>query len=133
LRRRSASRSARSTSARGGSADEELRRAYVTATEEALSAMPRLAAERGIEPEVTDELRTEYERWLRVLRTGDEEATARESHYVELRLAVIARKHATVVRMRDRGEIDDEVLLRLQDRLDTETVRLEQNRAGGPL
>lgn len=98
-----------------------------------LEALPALAAERGIGPEITGQLRTEYDRWLRVLRTGDDAAAAWEEQYADLRLAVVAHKHATVVRMRDRGEIDDEVLLRLQDQLDAETVRLDQDRAGGPL
>jgi hypothetical protein len=44
-----------------------------------------------------------------VLRTGDEDAAPWKEQYAELRLAVIARKHATVVKMRDNGEIDDEV------------------------
>jgi monovalent cation:H+ antiporter, CPA1 family len=116
----------------GNEADTESRRAYIAATEEALKALPGLAAEHGTGPGVIDELRTEYDRWLRALRTGDEDATAWEQQYAELRLAVIARKHDTIVRMRDSGEIDDEVLLRLQDRLDTETVHLEQNRISGP-
>jgi monovalent cation:H+ antiporter, CPA1 family len=117
----------------GNEADTESRRAYIAATEEALKALPGLAAEHGTGPGVTDALRAEYDRWLLVLQTGDEDATAWEQQYAELRLAVISRKHDTIVRMRDSGEIDDEVLLRLQDRLDTETVHLEQNRTSGPL
>jgi CPA1 family monovalent cation:H+ antiporter len=114
-------------------AEAESRRAFITATEEALQALPGLAAERGSGQEVTEQLRTEYDRWLRALRTGDEDATAWERQYAELRRAVIDHKHASVVRMRDSGEIDDEVLLQLQDRLDTEAVHLEQNRLDGPL
>ncbi|GAQ51263.1 hypothetical protein [Streptomyces acidiscabies] len=59
--------------------------------------------------------------------TGDSPALLRNRHYTDLRLALIATKRATVVRLRDEARIDDTVLRRLQATLDNEEVRL----AGG--
>jgi monovalent cation/hydrogen antiporter len=42
----------------------------------------------------------------------------------ELRRALIAKKREAVIRLRDEGRIDDTVLLRMQDRLDIEELRL---------
>jgi hypothetical protein len=44
--------------------------------------------------------------------------------YTDLLLALLARKRATVVRLRDEREIDDTVLRQLRRRLDLEEVRL---------
>jgi monovalent cation:H+ antiporter, CPA1 family len=116
-------------------AEQERRRAYIAATEQALDDLTTMARERRIAQEVTDQLRTEYERRLRVLRASDaantvddEGASEWEDQYTDLMLALIDHKHATVVRMRDQGEIDDEVLLQLQDALDVEAVRLKRER-----
>ena len=47
--------------------------------------------------------------------------------YTALRLALIARKRATVVRLRDEGRIDDTVLRRVQAKLDLEDLRLSDH------
>jgi CPA1 family monovalent cation:H+ antiporter len=111
-------------------AEKERRRAYIAATKQALEALAGLATERGIGQEVADHLRSEFDRRLRLLRTGDLGATDWEEQYADLRLAAIEHKHEIVVKMRDNGEIDDEVLLRLQDGLDAEAIHLNRNRAG---
>lgn len=104
---------------------DELRLAQVTATEEALAALPDLARERNVSDEVTADLEEEYRLHLDDLQSdGDGEANIRAREYQELRLALIARKRATVVRLRDEGAIDDVVLRQIQSRLDTEEVRL---------
>lgn len=71
----------------------------------------------------------EYDKHLRVLRASrddvdDEPALRHDEHYSRLRLAVLAHKRATVVRLRDEGRIDDTVLRQVQTRLDSEEVRL---------
>jgi monovalent cation/hydrogen antiporter len=43
-----------------------------------------------------------------------------------LRLAVLAHKRATVLRLRDERRIDDTVLRQVQTRLDIEEVRLSR-------
>lgn len=115
-------------------ADHERRQAEITAIDHALASLPGLASTLGTNGEITDLLRTEYDRRLRVLRTGDDAttpdggATTWERQYADLHLAVIAHRHDTVVRMRDQGEIDDEVLLRIQDGLDLEQGQMTQRR-----
>ncbi|MEH0587073.1 Na+/H+ antiporter [Streptomyces sp. B21-106] len=117
---------------RDTSVDEEQVLAETAATEEAIKALPRLAAEQGTTPKVVEWLRQEYEANLATVRargagTDDDPALLHNHHYTELRLALIATKRATVVRLRDESQIDDTVLRRLQAALDNEEVRL----AGG--
>lgn len=61
--------------------------------------------------------------------TEDEEALRHDRHYTALRLALLARKRATVLRSRDDNEIDDTVLRQVQRQLDIEEVRLSRRRA----
>ncbi|MFD5914428.1 Na+/H+ antiporter [Streptomyces massasporeus] len=117
---------------RDTSVDEERVLAETAATEEAIKALPRLAAEQGTAPKVVEWLRQEYEANLATVRargagTDDDPALLHNRHYTDLRLALIATKRATVVRLRDESRIDDTVLRRLQAALDNEEVRL----AGG--
>ena len=110
-------------------AEQERHRADIAATENALQALHVMAAQRGTDQGIAEQLRTEYDRRLRMLRDGGDAADW-EQQYTDLRLDLIDHKHATVVRMRDDGEIDDEVLLELQDHLDIEAVQLKRDRTG---
>jgi CPA1 family monovalent cation:H+ antiporter len=108
-------------------AEREL--ADTVATEAVLKTLPQLAADLGVAPETTDGLRAEYERHLMTLHArsagADEDPVLqRRSDDAALRLAVIAHKRATVVRLRDEHRIDDIVLRQVQARLDIEEVRL---------
>ena len=103
--------------------------AQTVATQEALDALPQLAADLHTDEEVTDRLRREYTEHLHVLRAGtddpdDEPAERHDRQYAALRLAVVARKRAVMLRLRDEQRIDDIVLRNLQDRLDLEELRL---------
>jgi CPA1 family monovalent cation:H+ antiporter len=49
-----------------------------------------------------------------------------DQHYAALRLALLARKRATVLALRDEQRIDDIVLRQFQTRLDIEEVRLSR-------
>jgi Na+/H+ antiporter len=111
------------------SVDEEHNLAETAAVEEAIKAMPQLAADLGTEPKIVEWLRQEYEARLAAVRaesTGatDDPALLQHSEYTALHLALIAHKRATVVRLRDQRHIDDTVLRRLQADLDSEEVRL---------
>ncbi|MFC0430062.1 Na+/H+ antiporter [Kutzneria buriramensis] len=111
--------------------EEERKLAQTVATEEAMAAMPAVAEELGTDPEVVDRLTRELEEHLAVLHAGetqleDEPALRHDQHYTALRLALLARKRATVVRLRDERRIDDTVLRQIQARLDIEEVRLSQ-------
>src|SRR6266542_2679116 len=119
---------------RDTSVEQERHLAETVATEEALAAIPELADGLGTDVEVTGRLGREYEKHLRVLRANepdvdDEPALRHEQQYTELRLAVLAHKRATVVRLRDEGRIDDIVLRHVQTRLDIEEVRLTRREA----
>lgn len=114
---------------RDTSVDEEQVLAETKATEEAITALPQLAAELGTTPKVMEWLSQEYEAHLATVRakdagTDDDPALLHNRHYTDLRLALIAHRRATVVRLRDEGQIDDTVLRRLQAALDNEEVRL---------
>lgn len=108
---------------------DELRLAQHTATEEALQALPELARDQGTSPEVVERLRREYAEHLTAARADqaghdDHPALLRARQYTQLRLALIAHKRGTVIRLRDERRIDDTVLRQIQARLDTEELRL---------
>lgn len=118
--------------------ESERRFAEIAATREALAALDGLATTIGAEVETADRLREEYEQHLRVLTAipavdddTDDTATgssadvlSRHRRATELRLALLARKRATVIRLRDENTIDDTVLRQIQARLDHEETRL---------
>jgi CPA1 family monovalent cation:H+ antiporter len=52
-----------------------------------------------------------------------------QQQYADLRVALIARKRAAVIALRDQRRIDDIVLRRLQTTLDAEEVRLSRRDA----
>ena len=115
--------------------NEERRLAQRLATEEALAAMPEVAARLGVDDSVLQRLRAEYDDHMRVLQLDDDgdldedemDADRRaEAQYKALRLEVLAHKRATVVRLRDEQRIDDTVLRQLQAKLDIEELRLSR-------
>jgi len=116
---------------RDASAETERHLADTLAAEEALAAIPQLAAELSTDPEIAERVRRETEKYLRVLHASedgadDESALRYDQQYSALRLAMLAHKRATVVRLRDERRIDDTVLLQVQRRLDIEEVRLSR-------
>lgn len=111
------------------SLEEERRLAQTLATREALDALPEIATDLGTDASILDRSHREYEEHLRLLDadrdSAPDEATAEhKQQYTALRLALIARKRATILRLRDEQRIDDTVLRQLQRRLDIEEVRL---------
>jgi CPA1 family monovalent cation:H+ antiporter len=114
--------------------ERERHLAQTLAAEEALAALSDVGSELGADPEVVDRLGREYDEHLQVLRVsdgpadeaGDEPLVRHEQQYSALRLALLARKRATVIRLRDEGRIDDTVLRQIQTRLDIEEVRLSR-------
>jgi monovalent cation:H+ antiporter, CPA1 family len=117
--------------------DRERRLAEITATEEALAVISALADDLGADEDVADQLRSEYDRRLRILRAEEDEeddagererAREWEEQYAALRLAALSHKHEIVVRLRDEGRIDDTVLRQIQTNLDLEEVHLARHR-----
>ncbi|MER7793319.1 Na+/H+ antiporter [Streptomyces sp. NPDC097640] len=115
------------------SVQEERFLAETTATEEALKALPQITTALGTDPAVAERTRQEYETHLQVLRASggeaDDDVLRHDQHYTALRLELLARKRATVVRLRDQGRIDDTVLRQVQRRLDIEEVRLSRSQS----
>jgi Na+/H+ antiporter len=109
---------------------DELRLAQTEATQAALAALPSVAAELGTDPDVVDRTRREYEEHLHLVHDhddhDDEPVQRHDQHYAALRLALLARKRATVLALRDQQRIDDIVLRQFQTMLDIEEVRLSR-------
>ena len=119
----------------------ELRHAEITATEQALEALSAMADDLGAGEDVVEQLRAEYDRRLRVLRTEEDTADDAEERdgtryweeqYAALRLAAVSHKHETIVRLRDEGTIDDTVLRQIQTNLDLEEVQITRHRFADP-
>jgi CPA1 family monovalent cation:H+ antiporter len=114
------------------SVEQERHLAQTLATEEALAAMPEIAARLGTLDEVVDRTRAEFQRRLALLRLdgvdradhADDPVRRADADYAALRLELLAHKRATVVRLRDERRIDDTVLRQIQANLDVEEVRL---------
>ncbi|MFB8176013.1 Na+/H+ antiporter [Streptomyces sp. NPDC055966] len=108
--------------------------AETTATEEAIKVLDDVAAALGTDPDVVERMRQEHETHLQLLREGGgetdgEDALRHDRQYTALRLAMLDRKRATVLRLRDGHEIDDTVLRQVQRQLDIEEVRLSRRPA----
>ncbi|MGK5684200.1 Na+/H+ antiporter [Actinoplanes sp. URMC 104] len=117
-----------------GAAERERHLAEVTALEEARDALPGLAGTVGAGGAVAGRLREEFDRRLEMLRAdgpdGGDGARRQQEQDRELRLATLAHKRDTLVRLRDEGTIDDEVLRGIQTTLDFEEVQLRHHTYG---
>lgn len=111
--------------------EQERQLAEAVAAEETLRAMPQIAAELSTYPDVVERMRHEYGEHMRVLRANraganEDPALRHDRHYTALRLALLAHKRATVVRLRGERRIDDVVLRQVQAALDVEEVHLSR-------
>jgi monovalent cation/hydrogen antiporter len=112
--------------------DRELHLAQITATEEALNALPSIAARLEVDDDVVDRARIEFAEHLDELRAeadhpdGQPITHGGPTAYGQLRLSLLAVKRAAVVRLRDERLIDDGVLRQVQWRLDIEERRLSE-------
>ncbi|MEV5492627.1 cation:proton antiporter [Streptomyces bobili] len=106
-------------------ADEErLARKHVVET--ALTVLPAHAARLGATPDVAARVERELNEQVRLLGTDKEPA-----HHIErdLRQALLDAKRSALVDLRDGRRIDDTVLRRVQETLDTEEVWLARREA----
>lgn len=114
----------------GSALDEERHLAETTAVQEALDALPDTAEGLETDAKIIERLTGEYRKRLRILDARAPETAAEDPalrydrQYTALRLALLAHKRATVLRLRDAQRIDDEVLRQIQVQLDLEEVRL---------
>ena len=101
------------------------RSAELQATGEALAHLDEEAAAVGTGDTAIAAVRDQYRETVEGLQRGLEaDVTVEEQQILELRLALLRRRRATVIRMHDSRRIDDETLRVLQRRLDIEELRL---------
>jgi Na+/H+ antiporter len=103
---------------------EELQLARTRAAEAGIAALPRLAAELGVEGEHLERIRADYEEYAQKVNDDSSDNAAARDLERQLRLAVLTRKRQAVTELRDANEIDDIVLRELQAAMDVEEVRL---------
>ena len=108
------------------SEQEEEALAQRTMSDTAGAALEPLIERLQIDEAAADTVRRQYEE---IHRTGGGWASLGQGSEGDLRRALIGKKRESVIRLRDRGEIDDTVLRRMQDRLDIEELRLSPVRA----
>ncbi len=106
----------------GGEEDTEERHARTTSVRAGAEALERFAAEAGGEIETAAELRKMTAHQLERLSISPSTPPA----HLRLRLAMIAAEREAVIAMRDRNEISDTVMRRLQSEFDHEEVLLRQ-------
>ena len=109
--------------------DSELKLAERSATEVALAALPKVAAEMGVDDEVVEQITTEYNEHLSVIAVPAHKietsvTTQRHKQYTDLRVAMLGHKRAELIRLRDEGQIDDIVLREVQELLDVDELRM---------
>jgi CPA1 family monovalent cation:H+ antiporter len=108
---------------------EELQLARSRGSQAALDALPAVASEIGVGPEIERRLQKEYEEHAALVMANDDEAGT--SHLAErndrirrVRLGVLEQKRQAVLTLRNQNLIDDIVLRELQAELDWEEVQL---------
>lgn len=115
-----------------GQTDSELARAQLRAAEAALARIEELADEDWAAPEKIERLRAEY--LYRIERLGvqcDSDGARRAevadftANYLRLRRELLSAERREVIRLRDEGTINDEVLHRIERALDLEEARIE--------
>ncbi len=114
------------------SVDEERHLAEVATADAAYEAIDEAADRLGSADTVVDRIRHEFDKRRKLLAAdgaGDDPIVVHDDQYTALRLALLGRERATLVRLRDDQEIDDIVLRHVQARLDLEEVRLSRSTA----
>jgi len=115
-----------------GSREREHAQAHLTAVHAALARLDALAMEQWVPEEYLTHLRSVYEqkiedytRRLNESGTTDDQDGDRLAAQLRLRQEVLTAERAAVIRLRDRGRIDDEVLRQVERELDLEEQRLQ--------
>ncbi len=108
---------------------DELQLARTHSAEAALDALPEVANELGLRPELLKRLKKEYEeRAALVMANGDDSPTSdlaeRNDMLRRVRLRVLERQRRAVTVLRNQNRIDDIVLREVQLEMDLEEVQL---------
>jgi monovalent cation/hydrogen antiporter len=108
---------------------DELQLARHCGAEAALDALPVVAGELGVSPELLNRLQKEYEEHAALVRANGDDMTLNdeaERHDLirQVRLGVLEYQRRAITKLRDQNHIDDIVLRELQAAMDLEEVRL---------
>jgi Na+/H+ antiporter len=108
---------------------EELQLARRRSAEAALDALPMVATQLGVDQQLLNRLRKEYEEHAELVEaTGDVSGTSdvaeRNDLLRRVRLGVLEHKRRAVTDLRDQNRIDDIVLREVQSAMDLEEARL---------
>jgi len=109
---------------------EERHLAEVRITDTAYEAVGPVAADLGTDARVVDRVRHEIDKQRKLLAAdgaADDPFVQHDDQYTALMLALIERKRATLLQLRDGQDIDDIVLRQVQARLDLEEIRLARS------
>jgi Na+/H+ antiporter len=113
-----------------GAAEREETKARLAAARAALDRIDALAGQEGVSDEMVQRLRSLYQHraeHLKALFKGTDDGSSPEhlSAHEQLHLEALDAERQAVIQLRNRGEINDEVLRRIQRDLDLEELRLE--------
>src|SRR5258708_4617356 len=112
-----------------GASKRQETQARLTAAQAALSRVDELASQDEVSQELAQHLRRHYEARVRSItkRFKKAEDEPDEDHaitYRQLQQEALQAERSTVIGLRNRGEINDEVLRRIERELDLEEQRL---------
>lgn len=114
------------------SREQEHAQAHLAAVQAALARLDELAMQQWVPEEYLTHLRSVYEqktqdytRRLNVAEDTDERDGDRQEAKLRLRQEVLAAERAAVIRLRDQGRIDDEVLRQVERELDLEEQQIQ--------
>ena len=115
---------------RDESAEREEVKARLVAVRAALARLNELAAEGDVSPELIERLRSKYEHQATHLKaqyggTDDGSSPEHLAPHQRVRLELIEAERRAVIELRNRGEISDDTLRRIERDLDLEELRLE--------
>ncbi|MGL6235379.1 MAG: Na+/H+ antiporter [Segniliparus sp.] len=114
------------------SPEERLQLAQRSALEEALAALPEIACDLHIDDAVAERVQMEYETRLDVLHAEAAEQAETNpglrqlAQYTDLRLALLEHKRETLLRLHKEQEIDETVLRRARNLVDSEEIWLSR-------
>ncbi len=109
---------------------EEIQLARRRGAEVALEALPQVAADVGVGPELLARLRKEYEERALLVEAGADGSdgsnhlSEARDQIREVRLRLLEHKRQAITALRDQHRIDDIVLREIQETMDLEEVRL---------
>jgi Na+/H+ antiporter len=102
----------------GNEERDEIRLALVRSSEAALKRIAELEGDGTIDRDHADLMRRQFQHKQAVQTTGDDGERAQHVRHAAAEREVIAAQRKAVIEMRERGEIDNVVLRRLQSNLD---------------